>query len=135
MNGTGLALTLFAFAAAAQAPAQPPQPPPPAGQAELPTAAQIAESLQQHIPIDLPHGVRATRIASEGDTLVWTIDVPAAMMEGHSVADATAPLRAGFCSGPGAAIFLRGISLRIDVGVGGGPPARGELITSCPDAQ
>jgi hypothetical protein len=134
MKSTGLALTLFAFAIAAQGPAQPAQPGPPVAQEEFPTAAQIAETLQREVPIDLGNGIRAIAISSEGQTLVWTIDIPAAVMEGHSIAEATGPLRTGFCSGPGAAIFLRGISLRIDVGIGGGPPARGELLTSCPAA-
>jgi hypothetical protein len=127
------ALTMFAFAAA-QPRTAPVQPAPPAAQAQLPTATQIAQTLQSQVPIDLGNGIRANAVSSEGETLVWTIDIPAEVMAGHNVGEVTEPLRIGFCSGPGAAIFLRGISLRIDVGIGGGPPARGDLITSCPAA-
>lgn len=132
MTITTFALTMLAFAAQPQA--EPARPAPQGAQAQLPTAAQIAQTLQSQLPIDLGNGIRAIAISSEGQTLVWTIDIPAAVMEGHNVGEVTEPLRTGFCSGPGADIFRRGISLRIDVGIGGGPPARGELITGCPAA-
>jgi hypothetical protein len=128
-----IAATALACASGASAQMVAPAPPPTAREASA-TAAQIASVLQQQAPLDLGNGIRATSIHSEGTLVVWTIDVPAAIMEGHSAADAAAPLMIGFCSGDNREIFASGVSIRIDIGVAGAAPVRGQVISSCPDA-
>ena len=131
MSFSSFALALLALAAQ---PAQA-QPAPPAGGTQAyPTAAQIAQNLQSRLPMDLGNDIRATAITAEGQVLVWTIDIPAEVMAGHDVSEATEPLRTGFCGGPGAVMFQHGVALRVDVQVAGAAPVRGEVITSCPDS-
>jgi len=107
---------------------------PAAAQQRFPTAAQIAQTLQGRLPMDLGNNIRAVAIAAEGQILVWTLDVPATLIAGHSAREVTDAIMAGFCRGPGAQMFDHGVALRVDTSSDGAPPARGMVVTRCPSA-
>lgn len=123
-------IAAIALLCASAASAQPARAPTAAESAA--TAAQIATVLQRQAPLDLGNGIRATSIRSEGSIVVWTVDVPPAVLEGHTPAEAMAPLVNGFCSGDNSEIFAAGVSVRMDVVVGSAAPVRGPVISSCP---
>ena len=124
-------IAAIALACATAASAQPARAPTPAQAAA--TASQIATALQRQVPMDLAEGIRATSIRSEGSIVVWTLDISPEVMAGHSPQEAAAPLISGFCSGDNSELFAAGVSIRIDVVVGGAAPVRGPVISSCPE--
>jgi hypothetical protein len=124
--------SVFAIAALACATSAIAQPPAASGG---PTAAQVAAALQPRMPMPLgPGGARATAVAAEGQTLVFTLDVPAAALQGQTAEQFTAAMATVFCSQGGAALVRSGVSLRLDTATAGAAPTRGAVITSCPAA-
>ena len=99
-----------------------------------PSAGQIAQTLQERLPMDLGNNIRAIAVGAEGQTLVWTLDVPAALIAGHSPQQVTDAILAGFCRGPGAAMFDHGVALRVDTTSNGSAPAKGVVVNRCPAA-
>jgi hypothetical protein len=90
-----------------------PPPPPVRGPAHIPTAAEIAASVQSELPRALDGGLMVIAARAEGALLILTVEVPAAV--GAMASDRFAlNIARGFCQGPDAGeIFASGLRLRV----------------------
>jgi hypothetical protein len=97
-------------------------------------ATLMAGGMRARLPIDLGDGGRITEARSEGNTLIWMIEVPAAQFDIARDRNAVAggAFREGFCRTEARTLFERGVALRVDITDGARSPVALPLITDCP---
>lgn len=126
------AFALAALVSATAAMAQPQAPAAPASGAF--SAAQVAQSIQPRLPLRVGDtGANVTAVVAEGQTLIWTVALPAAAPAASGAEFADRLVRR-FCAQGAAMLFQQGISVRVDTTANGAPASRGPVLTSCPAA-